>query len=109
MLIFWNNYRWGAADVLLMEEDNVYNFKDLTKLIIDVLDASLTAAGYPQSKPFALLGKSIIDALPDSAMTNDHDYVDVYYTLEENQRYDNYPGASGNAEIDLAPRIIDPR
>ena len=47
--------------------------------------------------------------MPDSWFTNDDDYVDVYYTLFEGQRYSNHKGASSNATITLEPLTIQPR
>ncbi len=37
-------------------------------------------------------------------MTNNDDYLDTFYTLEQDQSYHQYPGAAGNAVIDLEPK-----
>ena len=39
----------------------------------------------------------IIELIPDHILTNDDDFVDVYYTLLQKNSYDDRPGASGNA------------
>ena len=62
----------------------------------------------PEALPFLDLGGRIVKALPDSWMTNNDDYLDTFYTLEQDQVYRQYPGAAGNAVIDLEPKEIAP-
>ncbi|WP_108649595.1 DUF3103 family protein [Dongshaea marina] len=108
ILIYWDRYRWAAADLVLMEQDSNTNYKELTKLLVEVLKESLKIAGYPQSAPFLDLGNRIIDAIPDDWMTNSDDYVDSFYTLEQNRHYQDYSGARNNAVISLEPREFAP-
>lgn len=104
--IYWDRYRWGAVDVVLMEQDSNYNYQELAALLIEVLEKGLVAGGYPEAVPFLELGSKIVKALPASWMTNDDDYVESFYTLEQDQVYQDYPGASGNAVITLEPKEI---
>ncbi|WP_028865322.1 DUF3103 family protein [Psychromonas aquimarina] len=105
--IYWDRYRWGAVDVVLMEQDSNYNYQELATLLIEVLEKGLIAGGYPEAAPFLELASKIVKALPASWMTNDDDYVESFYTLEQDQSYQDYPGASGNAVITLEPKEIN--
>jgi hypothetical protein len=104
ILVYWDRYRWGAVDVVMMEQDDNVNYKELSALFIDALKLGFTAGGVPEALPFLDLGGRIVKALPDSWMTNNDDYLDTFYTLEQDQSYHQYPGAAGNAVIDLEPR-----
>lgn len=108
ILVYWDRYRWGAVDVVMMEQDDNVNYKELSTLLIDALKLGFTAGGVPEALPFLDLGGRIVKALPDSWMTNNDDYLDTFYTLEQDQSYHQYPGAAGNAVIDLEPREIRP-
>ena len=108
ILVYWDRYRWGAVDVVMMEQDDNVNYKELSALLIDALKLGFTAGGVPEALPFLDLGGRIVKALPDSWMTNNDDYLDTFYTLEQDQSYHQYPGAAGNAVIDLEPREIQP-
>lgn len=108
ILVYWDRYRWGAVDLVMMEQDDNVNYKELSTLLIEALKLGFTAGGVPEALPFLDLGGRIVKALPDSWMTNNDDYLDTFYTLEQDQRYDQYPGAAGNAVITLEPKEIQP-
>ncbi|MED5526892.1 MAG: DUF3103 family protein [Pseudomonadota bacterium] len=108
VLVYWDRYRWGAADVVFFEQDSDYNFQDLASLLVQVLGQALSAGGVPEALPFAQLGQQIIKAMPSNWFSNDDDYLDAFYTLEQNQVYSNYPGASGNIRVNLVPKTINP-
>ncbi|HHQ4611125.1 TPA: DUF3103 family protein [Aeromonas veronii] len=108
ILVYWDRYRWGAVDVVMMEQDDNVNYKELSALLIEALKLGFTAGGVPEALPFLDLGGRIVKALPDSWMTNNDDYLDTFYTLEQDQVYRQYPGAAGNAVIDLEPKEIAP-
>ncbi|WP_256744935.1 DUF3103 family protein, partial [Aeromonas hydrophila] len=108
ILVYWDRYRWGAVDIVMMEQDDNVNYKELSGLFIDALKLAFTAGGVPEALPFLDLGGRIVKALPDSWMTNNDDYLDTFYTLEQDQSYHQYPGAAGNAVIDLEPKEIAP-
>lgn len=92
----------------MMEQDDNVNYKGLADLLIEALKLGFTAGGLPEGLPFLDLGGRIVKALPDSWMTNDDDYLDTFYTLEQDQVYHLYTGAAGNAVIDLEPKEIAP-
>jgi Protein of unknown function (DUF3103) len=106
ILVYWDRYRWGAVDIVMMEQDDNVNYKELSALFIDALKLAFTAGGVPEALPFLDLGGRIVKALPDSWMTNNDDYLDTFYTLEQDQSYHQYPGSAGNAVIDLEPKEI---
>ncbi len=108
ILVYWDRYRWGAVDVVMIEQDDNVNYKELSALLIEALKLGFTAGGVPEALPFLDLGGRIVKALPDSWMTNNDDYLDTFYTLEQDQVYHQYPGAAGNAVIDLEPKEIAP-
>ncbi|MBV7439569.1 DUF3103 family protein [Aeromonas sp. sif2416] len=108
ILVYWDRYRWGAVDLVMMEQDDNVNYKELSALLIEALKLGFTAGGVPEALPFLDLGGRIIKALPDSWMTNNDDYLDTFYTLEQDQSYHQYPGAAGNAVITLEPKEIQP-
>ncbi|MCH7373707.1 DUF3103 family protein [Aeromonas sp. MR16] len=108
ILVYWDRYRWGAVDLVMMEQDDNVNYKELSALLIEALKLGFTAGGVPEALPFLDLGGRIVKALPDSWMTNNDDYLDTFYTLEQDQSYQQYPGAAGNAVITLEPKEIQP-
>ncbi|WP_299495361.1 DUF3103 family protein [uncultured Shewanella sp.] len=112
IIVQWENYRWQAVDILLMENDDNTNYKDLAGTILDAAEAVLRLIPDPTVQGYAIipqLTNAIIQAMPDSWWTNDDDYLDVFYTIFENQTYTNHKGASNNATVDLEPLVIQPR
>ncbi|ATC97289.1 DUF3103 family protein [Pseudoalteromonas spongiae] len=112
IIIYWDRYRWQAADILMMEQDDNTNYKELASRLLDVATEILKAIPDPEVQGYAIipqLTNKVLAAMPDSWFTNDDDYVDVYYTLFEGQRYSNHKGASSNATITLEPLTIQPR
>ncbi len=112
IVIHWERYRWQAADLLLMEHDDGTNYKELASKLLEVATAVMRAIPDPEIQGYAIipqLTNEILKAMPDAWFTNDDDYVDVFYTLMENQVYNQYYGASGNAKINLEPLTIAPR
>lgn len=112
IIIYWDRYRWQAADILMMEQDDNTNYKELASRLLDVATEILKAIPDPEVQGYAIipqLTNKVLAAMPDSWFTNDDDYVDVYHTLFEGQRYSNHKGASSNATITLEPLTIQPR
>lgn len=112
ILIHWERYRWGAADVILMEHDDGTNYKALATKLIEAAEQILRMIPDPEVQGLAVIAQitnGILAVMPDAWFTNDDDYVDVYYTLEEGKYYQNHRGASGNAKANLEPLVINPR
>ena len=107
ILIFWSQYRYAAANVVLYEKDDNYNYQELIDVILNATAEIM--ATFPETAPYSglvLIANKIIQAMPDEWFTNNDDYVDVFYTLEKGRSYTNYYGASANARVNLAPYIL---
>ncbi|CAH9064627.1 hypothetical protein PSECIP111951_03402 [Pseudoalteromonas holothuriae] len=112
IVIYWDRYRWQAADMLLMEQDDNTNYQTLATTFLDIVTQVMRTIPDPNVQGYAIipqLTNQLIKAMPSSWFTNDDDYVDVFYTLFEGQQYTGYMGASGNAKISLSPLTINPR
>lgn len=111
IIIHWSRYRWGAADIVLMEQDDGTDYKQLAKLLVQVAEEVLKAIPDPEVQAYAIIPQitnKIIDAIPDGALTNDDDFVDVYYTLMQDTSYVDHPGAGANAVATFEPLTIEP-
>ena len=111
IIIHWSRYRWGAADMILMEQDDGTDYKQLAKLLVQVAEEVLKAIPDPEVQPYAIIPQitsKIIEAIPDGVLTNDDDFVDVYYTLMQDTSYVDHPAAGGNAVSTLEPLTINP-
>lgn len=105
ILIFWSEYRYGAANVQLFEHDDNTNYQSLAVALSQGVTAILGvfAPGY------AVIGQvatAILQAMPANWFSNDDDYVDTFYTLEKGRTYTGYRGAANNATISLAPYTL---
>ncbi len=112
IVIHWERYRWAAADLVLMEHDDGTNYKDIATALLLAAEEILKAYPDPEVQGFAIIAKitnGILSAMPDAWFTNDDDFVDVYYTLQEGETYTNHYGAVGNARAHFAPLMIQPR
>ncbi len=110
VVIFWERYRWAAADMIIMEADGNVNYKELAITLMDIAAAILRSIPDPTAQGYAIipqLTSQLIKAMPDDWWTNDDDYVDVFYTILKNTTYTNHYGASGNARATLAPLNIN--
>jgi hypothetical protein len=112
IVIHWQRYRWAAADMVLMEHDDGTNYKALATKLLEAAEQILRMIPDPEVQGLAVIAQitnGILAVMPDAWFTNDDDFVDVYYTLQEGQYYPNHRGASGNATTSFAPLLINPR
>ena len=110
-VIFWPRYRWGAADMILMEHDDGTDYKALAKLLVQAAEEILKMIPDPEVQGYAIIPQitgKIIDVIPDGVLVNDDDFVDVYYTLMQITPYVDRPGAGGNAVASFTPVTISP-
>ena len=110
-IIFWPRYRWGAADLILMEHDDGTNYKDLAKLLLKGAEEILKKIPDPEIQGYTIIPQitsKIIELIPDHVLVNDDDFVDVYYTLQQKTPYVDRPGAGGNAVASFTPITILP-
>jgi len=104
-LVIWNGFRYGVANVQMFEEDGQTNYKEMLLALIKGVGAVLGPI-HPSIPVVAEVGSAILKVLPDSAFTDDHDYVDSYYLLERGRAYNNHWGAVHNANVDIVPKMI---
>ncbi|MBU2968458.1 DUF3103 domain-containing protein [Pseudoalteromonas sp. C2R02] len=112
IIIHWERYRWQAADMILMEQDDNTNYKTLASKLLEIAEQVMKTIPDPEVQGYAIIPKltnELLKAMPDDWFTNDDDYLDVFYTLFEDTHYSNYYGASTNAKVTIEPLRIDPR
>ena len=56
----------------------------------------------------ASITNQVLEAIPDSLLTNDDDLVDIFYTLQQGEAYIDHPAARVNAVATFEPLIIEP-
>ena len=112
IIIHWERYRWQAADMILMEQDDNTNYKTLASKLLEIAEQVMKTIPDPQVQGYAIIPKltnELLKAMPDDWFTNDDDYLDVFYTLFEDTHYSNHYGASSNAKVTIEPLTINPR
>ncbi|MDN3612076.1 DUF3103 domain-containing protein [Vibrio ostreicida] len=110
-MILWPRYRWGAVDMVLMERDDGTNYKELAQKLVKAAEEILKMIPDPEVQGYAIIAQitgKILDVIPSHWMTNDDDFVDVYYTLMQSTPYVSRPGAGGNATATFTPVTISP-
>jgi hypothetical protein len=105
ILIFWENYRFAAANVQLYEHDDNTNYQSLVLALVSAVETVLDFTA-PQYSIIARIANEIIAAMPSGWFANDDDYVDSFYTLEKGRTYTGHVGAGGNARINLTPYTL---
>ncbi len=106
VVIYWDRYRYQAADLLLMEHDDNTNYQTIITGLLDIATQALNTFGQPEFAAITYITSQIISLFPGSWFTNDDDYVDVFYTLRKGYSYTNKNGASANAKADFRPLTI---
>ncbi|MEW7278641.1 DUF3103 family protein [Aquimarina sp. 2201CG1-2-11] len=107
IMLFWEDYKYQAANIQLFEKDDNYNFKELVKIIIDgIFQIVGTVTGQSWVNTLGQIAGAILQAMPDEWYINNDDYVDSFYTIEKNKTYTNHRGARGNATVTLSPLFI---
>lgn len=111
VMIHWARYRWGAVDIVLMEQDSGTDYKELAKLLVEAAEKVLQSIPDLEAQGYSVIANitgKIIDAIPSGLLTNDDDFVDVFYTIQQDKPYIDHPGATNNALVTLEPLTIDP-
>jgi hypothetical protein len=107
ILLFWDDYKYQAANIQLFEKDDNVNYKSLVSTIVNgVFQIIGTVSTQPWVNVLGQVAGAIIQAMPDSWYTNNDDYVDSFYTIEKYKNYTNYYGARGNAKVNLSPFFV---
>ena len=105
IMVFWNGYRYGAANIQMFEHDDNTNYKELAVALSQGVTTILGAF----APAYAVIGQvatAILQVMPEGWFSNDDDYLDSFYTLEKGRTYTNYNGAAGNATISLTPYLL---
>ncbi|MBC3620062.1 MULTISPECIES: DUF3103 domain-containing protein [Vibrio] len=111
VMIHWARYRWGAVDIVLMEQDSGTDYKELAKLLVEAAEKVLQSIPDLEAQGYSVIANitgKIIDAIPSGLLTNDDDFVDVFYTIQQDKPYIDHPGATNNALVTLEPLTIYP-
>ncbi len=107
ILLFWDDYKYQAANIQLFEKDNDTNYKALVAAITNgVFQIIGVFSAQPWVNVLGQVAAAIIEAMPDEFFVNRDDYVDSFYTIEKNKSYTDYYGAARNARITLTPFFI---
>ncbi|WP_063653693.1 DUF3103 domain-containing protein [Aliivibrio fischeri] len=109
IMVFWDRYRWGAADIILMEQDDKTDYKQLAQTILKAASDFLATIPDKEAQAYLIIPQmtsAIIELLPDDLFVNDDDFVDVFYTIMKDTEYTEHSGAGNNATADFAPLII---
>lgn len=102
VLLDWNQYSYGVANVLLYEHDDNTNYQQLVTLIIQAVGQGGTLFGQPEVAAIAEIAARIVAAMPAGWFSNDDDYVDSIYSVEKTRGETRY-GARGNALVSYIP------
>jgi hypothetical protein len=92
--------------VILMEHDDDTNYQTLVGNLFTIASEILNTLGQPTIGSLVALGSGLVSAMPSSWFTNDDDYVDSFYTLEQGVSYTNRYGAGGNSLVTLRPYTL---
>lgn len=102
VLLDWNQYSYGVANVLLYEHDDNTNYQQLVTLIIQAVGQGGSLFGQPEVAAIAEIAARIVAAMPSGWFSNDDDYVDSLYSVEKTRGETRY-GARGNALVSYIP------
>jgi len=106
IVINWSNFQFQVANIGLFEHDSNTSYQDLITAIISAVGAAGTLAGFPVVQAVTEIANRIIAAIPASVFSNDDDFADVFYTIEETKTYTGLVGASKNATVSLTPFFV---
>ncbi|WP_431688827.1 DUF3103 domain-containing protein [Hahella sp. NBU794] len=107
VVVYWDRYRWGAANIILMEHDDNTNYQTLAQKLLTTAAEVLSALGQPEIGALVALGSGIVELMPEHWFSNDDDYLDSFYTLEKSMHYGNHMGVSGNAMTTMRPYTLN--
>lgn len=106
IMIYWERYRWNAADMLIMEQDDNTNYQDLAVQLANTAASIMRVIPDPTVQGLAVLGTltaELLKAMPSHWFSNDDDYVDTFYTIQKGMTYTGRYGAAANARMNMSP------
>jgi hypothetical protein len=106
LIVNWSNFQYQVANIQLYEHDDNTSYQDLVIAIVAAVGAAGSLAGYPVVQAITEIANRVIAAMPSSVFTNDDDYVESFYTIQQTQTYTNLVGAGNNATISIRPFTV---
>ena len=106
IIVNWSNYAFQVANIQLFEHDSNTSYQSLITAIITAVGAAGSLAGFPTIQAITEIANRIIAAIPAGVFSNDDDYVDSFYTIEQTRTYTGRVGASHNATVSLTPFFV---
>jgi hypothetical protein len=108
IIVDWSGFAFQVANIQLFEHDDNTSYQNLVMVLVSAVGAVGSLAGVPTLTAITEIANRIIAALPASIFTNDDDYVDSFYTIEQTRSYTNLVGASRNATVSMQPFLVAP-
>jgi hypothetical protein len=106
LIVNWSNFQYQVANIQLYEHDDNTSYQDLVIAIVSAGGAAGSLAGYPVVQAITEIANRIIAAMPASVFTNDDDYVESFYTIQQTLTYTNLIGAGNKATISIRPFTV---
>jgi hypothetical protein len=106
ILVNWSNYAYQVCNIQFFEHDSNTSYQSLITAIISAVGAAGSLAGFPTIQAITEIANRIIAAIPSSVFSNDDDYVDSLYTIQETVTYTGLVGAGHNATVSLTPFFV---
>lgn len=107
--IYWQRYRWAAADMIFMEMDDKVQYKDIAQNLVKIAEEVLNNIEDPRVQKYAVIPQitnRIMDAFPESMWVDNDDVIDAVYTIQQNATYTDHTGAGGNVTVSIEPLVI---
>lgn len=106
IVIDWSGFQYRVANVQLFEHDDNTSYQQLVMVLVSAIGEAGTLAGHPTIMAVTEIANRILAAIPASVFTNDDDYVDSFYTIEQGHAYTGLVGAARNATMTLVPFVV---
>lgn len=100
-LIFWDQWYYDLADMLMFESDGDTNYSALATAINGAI-----AALCERCSKYAPIAQAVINAIPTQWWTDDPDHVEQWYSLQKASSGQVF-GASNNGWMRVSPVPVD--
>ena len=102
ILLYWSDFAYGAADILIYEHDDNTNYQTLVQALITAAGELGNLAGKSEIQAIAEIVNKVVAVMPSGWFSNDDDYVDSFHTVLKTQAESRF-GAAGNAQATMVP------
>ena len=102
LVIYWYQYRYNTVNMTFYEHDDGTNYQEVLSAVISGVRTILGVFA-PEYAIIAEVANAILNAMPGSWFTDDDDYVDSVYTIDEDEigSGKTFNGAGGNVHMTL--------